>query len=187
MSAIAFKEWSIICDALGSGQQSIIIRKGGISEGTEGFKFRYPEFFLFPTLFHEQVIRTRLDPADVVVPSYGSVNVTIRYFARVEWTRFVDDWPTLEALEQFHVWKSDVVRERFEYDEANGVHIAFLRIFRLEECWKFPDGPEYGGCKSWVEIPEPPACDLLQAVLTDTEHEQRSDAIQGILQTAAAK
>ncbi len=48
--SIAFKEWAIICDTLGSGAQSIILRKGGIHEGREGFSFKHPDFFLFPTL-----------------------------------------------------------------------------------------------------------------------------------------
>ena len=51
---IAFKEWSLVCDALGDGRQSIILRKGGIAEGRDGFQFKHREFFLFPTHFHEQ-------------------------------------------------------------------------------------------------------------------------------------
>ena len=34
-----FKEWTLICDALGRGEQSIILRKGGIAEGRAGFRF----------------------------------------------------------------------------------------------------------------------------------------------------
>jgi hypothetical protein len=39
MESIAFKEWAIVCEALGRGGQSIILRKGGIAEGREGFSF----------------------------------------------------------------------------------------------------------------------------------------------------
>ena len=48
MSA-AFKEWAIVCEALGSGRQSILIRKGGVAEGRSGFAYEHSEFFLFPT------------------------------------------------------------------------------------------------------------------------------------------
>src|SRR5687768_11757609 len=34
----AFKEWAIIVDALARGDQILILRKGGISEGREGFQ-----------------------------------------------------------------------------------------------------------------------------------------------------
>ena len=36
-------------DALGRGEQIIILRKGGIHEGRGGFQVDQPEFWLFPT------------------------------------------------------------------------------------------------------------------------------------------
>ena len=41
----AFKEWAIVCDALGKGQQSIIFRKGGIHEGKRGFQFKHDQLY----------------------------------------------------------------------------------------------------------------------------------------------
>ena len=51
---MAFKEWAAICAALGDGRQSLIVRKGGIHEGREGFRVAHDEFWLFPTGFHQQ-------------------------------------------------------------------------------------------------------------------------------------
>ena len=68
MPSIGFKEWAVVCEALGAGGQSVIIRKGGIVEGREGFQFRHREFFLFPTFFHEQLTRTRLVNAALPEP-----------------------------------------------------------------------------------------------------------------------
>ncbi len=53
-SPIAFKEWQVVCDALASGRQTILLRKGGIHEGREGFSFAHESFFVFPTRFHAQ-------------------------------------------------------------------------------------------------------------------------------------
>jgi hypothetical protein len=50
---IAFKEWAAICAALGEGAQTLILRKGGIHEGREGFRVAHSEFWLFPTYVHE--------------------------------------------------------------------------------------------------------------------------------------
>jgi hypothetical protein len=33
MESVGFKDWAIVCEALGRGRQSIILRKGGIGEG----------------------------------------------------------------------------------------------------------------------------------------------------------
>ncbi|MFM8364659.1 MAG: DUF1802 family protein, partial [Verrucomicrobiota bacterium] len=64
---VAFKEWAIVCEALGEGKQSLLVRKGGIAEGRDGFAFRHREFFLFPTAFHAQREKTLL-PANTPLP-----------------------------------------------------------------------------------------------------------------------
>ena len=50
----AFKEWAVVCAALASGRQSVILRKGGIHEGRDGFRVDHREFWLFPTRFHQE-------------------------------------------------------------------------------------------------------------------------------------
>jgi hypothetical protein len=37
MKSVGFKEWALVCEALGRGEQTIILRKGGIAEGRGGF------------------------------------------------------------------------------------------------------------------------------------------------------
>ncbi|MDB6138367.1 MAG: hypothetical protein JWO94_1439, partial [Verrucomicrobiaceae bacterium] len=51
---VGFKEWANVCEALGTGVMSLILRKGGIHEGRGGFQFKHQGFFLFPTWFHTQ-------------------------------------------------------------------------------------------------------------------------------------
>ena len=155
MQSIGFKEWALVCAALGEGWQSVIIRKGGLAEGRDGFAFRHREFFLFPTFFHEQLERVRLSAA--VLPEPRPNEIEIRYFARVEEARIMTKWADVRALEPLHILRESVVRERFDYDDAPGVHVAFVRVFRLEPVWRFPNAKSYGGCRSWVQLPEPPA------------------------------
>ena len=178
--SIAFKEWAIICETLGTGQQSIILRKGGIHEGRDGFSFKHPEFFLFPTLFHEQIARTKL-PASTPIPAANAAEIQIGEFACVEWTATITRLKTALALTDFHVWNEDVVRERFHYDEAPGLHLAFLRVYRCEPRWAFPDEPKYGGCRSWVTIPEAPPGMELAPALGDEEHARRGDELKQAL------
>ncbi|MEO5754347.1 MAG: DUF1802 family protein [Chthoniobacterales bacterium] len=154
MSAVGFKEWALVCLALGEGRQTVIIRKGGIAEGRDGFAFRHREFFIFPTYFHEQVERVRL--VDVVLPEPREGEIEIRLLARVEEARVMTDWNEVRALEPRHILREEVVRERFDYDEAPGVHVAFVKVFRLDPVWRFSDAKSYGGCRSWVGLTEPP-------------------------------
>jgi hypothetical protein len=182
--SIAFKEWAIICDLLGAGGQSIILRKGGIHEGRDGFSFKHNEFHLFPTLFHEQIAKTTL-PVSTPVPGQPPGRIEVRQFARLEWTATITDLDIALSLAPFHVWKEEVVRERFHYDDAPGLHLAWLRVFRCEPHWSFPDEPKYGGCRSWVTIPEPPEGITLVPALNDEENATRSEALKAALSQAA--
>lgn len=148
-----FKEWTLICDALGSGSQSLIIRKGGIAEGRAGFRFQHDEFLLFPTLFHEQVAKLKLPP-ETPLPALredGQHVVSLR--VRVEWTRDVTDFATVQRLAPFHLWQESELQKRFTYEEA-GVSVAFVRVEQLSELFVFPDSPKYAGCRSWIQLPE---------------------------------
>ena len=151
-----FKEWTLICDALGRGEQSIILRKGGIAEGRAGFRFQHGEFLLFPTLFHEQVSKLKLPPATPLPTVRGDGQIEVRHSVRVEWTEDVADWEKVCALAPFHLWQGSEIEKRFRQDDAPGVSLAFVRVSRLSQPFVFPDSPRFGGCRSWIPLPELP-------------------------------
>jgi len=177
MESVGFKEWAVVCEAMGRGRQSIILRKGGIAEGREGFSFKYPEFFLFPTWFHEQPQKVRSDRGIGSLPMGHGLEspcqIEIRYSARIESSHTITSWDIAQALEPLHILRPDVVRERFEYDEAPGLHVAFVRVFRLKPSWSFPNEKRYGGCRSWVTLPAIPGNVRFEPILSDAEHEKR--------------
>ena len=179
-----FKEWALICEALGRGEQSIILRKGGIAEGREGFRFKHDEFFLFSTLFHEQLAKTKL-PAGTPLPAPEPGTVRIQYSAKVEWTELITDPVLVAKLAPFHIWKDEVIEERFRYDDVQGVNLAFVRIFKLAPEWSFQDEPKYGGCRSWLTMPDMPARTAMTPVLDDITHSARETALRELLKMAA--
>jgi len=171
MESAGFKEWAIVCEAMGRGEQSVIVRKGGIAEGRSGFAFRHSEFFLFPTFFHEQVDKVRLE--GVEIPRVLAGEIEIRFFAKVIAATHVVSWEMAAALEPLHILQSSVVRERFDYDGSPGLHVALVRVFRLVPSWIFPDSPRFGGCRSWVTLPGPPEKMRFEPVLTEAVHKER--------------
>jgi hypothetical protein len=181
MESVGFKEWSLVCDALGEGRQSILLRKGGIAEGRDGFSFKHREFLLFPTWFHEQPQKVRQNGGPGQKPTLLE-EIEIRLAAKLELTRSITSWTAAQALEPFHILKRAVVRERFDYDEAPGIHVAFVRVFRVVPAWRFPNEKKYGGCRSWVRLPEIPENSRLEPVLTDAEHEERRAEFMTILE-----
>jgi hypothetical protein len=171
MESVGFKEWALVCRALGDGRQSIILRKGGIAEGRGGFQFQHDEFFLFPTFFHEQLVKT--NGGDTELPASTPNEISIELWAKVEEVRTLDSMAAAEALASLHILRPEVVRERFDYGAGAGIQLAFLRVFRLEPGWVFPDAKSYGGCRSWVDLPAPPTHQTMRPVLTDAEHPER--------------
>ena len=178
MESVGFKEWALVCEALGRGEQTILLRKGGIAEGRAGFQFQHGEFFLFPTFFHEQAGKTRI--ADARIPEQREGEIEIRFLAKVEFASVVTDWETACTLEPFHVLTREVVRERFDYDKLPGIHVAFVRVFWLEPVWIFPDAARYGGCRSWVGLPELPKDVRWEPVASEEEHATRLAAFRKI-------
>ena len=90
-------------------------------------------------------------------------------------------WETAIALEPWHIWQREVVRERFEYERAQGIHLALVRVFRLSRRWILPELPAYGGCRSWVKLPPLPEGMKFEAVLSDEEYRQQRDSLEAIL------
>ncbi|HEY4283211.1 MAG TPA: DUF1802 family protein [Chthoniobacterales bacterium] len=184
MESVGFKEWAVVCEALGQGRQSIILRKGGIAEGRDGFSFKHKDFFLFPTWFHEQPQKVR--EFESRLPEQNAAMIQIRYAGPVELSRTIKSWDVAEALAPLHILQPDVVRERFDYDEAPGVHVAYVRVSRLEPQWSFPNEKNYGGCRSWVPLPELPNNTRLEPVLTDAAHNRRLDEFVRIVDSDKA-
>lgn len=178
MKSAGLKEWAIVCEAMGRGEQSVILRKGGIAEGRAGFTFRHPEFFLFPTFFHEQVEKVRISGAEI--PKAREGEIEIRFFAKLIAATHITSWKTAAALEPLHILQPSVLRERFDYDERPGLHVAFVRAFRLAPSWILPDEPKYGGCRSWVTLPECPGETQFDPVLSNPEHDARVERFRAI-------
>jgi hypothetical protein len=185
-TATGFKEWALICDALTQGVQTIVLRKGGIHEGRGGFEWKHREFFLFPTWFHTQAEKMTWAPGDAQTsfpPEDERETVDVNGFARLEQVWKATDWNRVAALAPHHKWKEEVVRERFVYDEDSCLHVALVRVWRLPALWSFPCQKSYGGCRSWITLPEDGLrlLDSATAAMTDAAWEAEVAAVKAIL------
>lgn len=164
--AIAFKEWAGVCDALGSGRQSLLLRKGGIEEGPAGFVPEHPVFWLYPTHVHEGEQGLKW-PATRGRPASPGV-VAIDALAVVESVDRIDRIETLLGLADLHAWTEETVRKRFDYRRP-GLWVLGVRVYRRHEPWAVEITPAQLGCKSWVPLERPIPTDGLVPVRTDAE------------------
>ncbi|MDF1811770.1 MAG: DUF1802 family protein [Verrucomicrobiales bacterium] len=155
---VAFKEWQVVCDAIAEGGQSVILRKGGISEGKHGFQWIHDRFFLFPTLFHEQGqhVRPGEDGSQRTFEECDEHDREIPFSVYVETiaTGRLTDWEEICALEPYHIWTRDCIRERYDWGDEPGISYAVVRAAVLTEPWILPDRKGFGGCRSWIGLPE---------------------------------
>ena len=101
----------------------------------------------------------------------------MRFFAKVEHALMIESWTAAAALAPFHILQESVVRERFEDERAAGIHVAFVRVFRIEPEWILPNENRYGGCRSWVQLPDAPGrhCEL-HPVVDDAAHDDSNES-----------
>ena len=151
----ALKEWDVVCEALGSGRQVVVIRKGGIAEGKDGLRFEHDEFVLLPTFFHQQSERV-VPEADFAARQGGSEgereSVEVRHAATLVWHKLVTDRAVLGRLQAFHILTPKEVETRFVQKPAPGVQVALLRVYRLDPPQRVAWQKSFGGCRSWAEM-----------------------------------
>jgi len=175
----AFKEWAVVVDVLGQGGQIVVLRKGGIREGARGFQVDHPSFFLFPTRFHQQgesVLPHARNRYDALLRSGSWPEPDI---LRIECHAHVQAWHRLDSLKSvrrlrgLHIWRDEVIEERYHWGRDANIYAMALRVFRLPHPVELPMIPEYGGCKSWVELARDiPIKDSIP-VLDDAEFAER--------------
>jgi hypothetical protein len=183
---IAFKEWAVGCAALGAGRQTIILRKGGIDEGREGFHVEHGEFWLLPTRFHQAAdqLQPEAEPLWREVreqaPPPGKFLVAL--YAKVDKVFAVQELDLFEHLRGEHILSDATIEQRFHYRHT-GLFVLAVRVFRVAKCHEIDDSPYIAGCKSWVELPAPLSTAGATAVLDDAIFAKRLQTIERLLKS----
>ncbi len=186
---IAFKEWAVITDALGRGDQIIILRKGGLGEGRGGFHVEHPRFLFFPTLFHQQresVLPSAQQRYDQIAPHLPPPErLRLECFAEVVAWRSLDSLAAAERLRGQHVWRDEVIAQRFDWGKTRNIFALAVRVFRLPQPVERPMRPEDGGCKSWIELAEEIETAGALPALDDPQFAAKLARFQHALESAA--
>ena len=185
ISDLALKEWAVAVRALGSGEQVIILRKGGIHRDDRDFRLVHPEFMLYPTYEHqkEALIKSDSHPGlrKTVAEDDISGLVHLTYFCQVADRFELRDESVLDTLSEFHIWTDDYAHKRLHWRPSQPLTVALLRVYRMQQPQALPVLDEYLGCKSWVELGQDVPLGLMTPVLGDAEFERRCDDVRSAL------
>lgn len=153
----ALKEWATITGALQDGVQTVLLRKGGILETASGFRVESEKFLLYPTYEHQEPEHIRPEHHRYIAEAQGQMpkdgHVLICSYAELAGQADIDSQEKLDALAGYHIWTDSYVQSRVNWMPDKPLKAMLLRVYRIPEI-KVRVLPEYGGCKSWIEINE---------------------------------
>jgi hypothetical protein len=56
-----------------------------------------------------------------------------------------------------------------------------VRVEKLSAPFVFPDSPKFGGCRSWIQLPDLPAGIAAVPVIGDGVHRERESEIRALI------
>ncbi|MBW3621941.1 MAG: DUF1802 family protein [Armatimonadetes bacterium] len=181
---IAFKEWATVIRALETGQQTLLLRKGGISEGGQ-FQIQHRAFLFYPTYEHQYVdllqpqYHDLMRQTNAAAPPIDTTRIT--GYAEIAEIFHLKDMASALALKDQYVWNEEYVRTRFNFKPDWPLYGIVLRAYRLPEPVEMPFRKAYGGCRSWIELErEIPVADAVPA-LSDEAFADRLNSIRSPL------
>lgn len=189
---IALKEWAIVVDALGRGDQLLLLRKGGIAEDGGVFRLEHREFLFYPTFEHQHrdLIRPEFHPRFEALLAEGpnrpgAGELTLAYCARAEEILIAENQERLWALRDHFLWNERYLEQRFRYKPHLPLYLVFLRVSRLTEPARLAVLERYAGCKSWVVLDQPVSTASAQPVLDDARLGARMGRLRELVRGAA--
>jgi hypothetical protein len=178
----ALKEWATVILALENGDQTVLLRKGGILETTSGFKVEDKKFVLFPTYEHQdnaslksQFFRYLADVREQK-PREGFNRITS--YAEVLAENYVFSMQKIEELSKFHIWSDSYMVERMNWMPQKPMTAIFLKVYKIPPV-EIPVLPEYHGCKSWIELNV--NAESGTSVLNETELQKKLSEFRSII------
>ncbi len=174
---VGLKEWATVVQALQTGRQIMLLRKGGILEQSikNRFSITHNEFLLFPTYLHQS--RGELKPEIEFEPAASEPErVRITAAGVVSDIIKIESRPQIDRLDDQHIWTSSLIDTRFNYKPQNPLYLVLVRAYRMPTPVMLENTPAFAGCKSWVPISPITTADATP-VLDDDQYGSARDTI----------
>ena len=183
---VALKEWATVCRALATGRQTLLLRKGGISESIGGFELEHNQFLLFPTYLHQNLESLKPEAhADFQPHTAEPDQIDLSLAATVTDIHQLKSRQQMDDLDDQHIWRAPLIDMRFNYRPQNPLYLLVLRAYRLAKPTTIPNTPAYAGCKSWVPLDQPIPPTNATPVQDDTTFQPHRQLIRARLESTS--
>ncbi|MCP2730558.1 DUF1802 family protein [Limnofasciculus baicalensis] len=187
----ALKEWAVAINALEEGKTIMLMRKGGIREESNRFQVtcgaegrRCHRILLYPTYEHQQpnLLKPEYAPQVTPVPSgWHPETVKISSVAKITDIFKISEQKTLTSLLPHHIWNEEFATTRLKWKPKQPLYILLLRTYKLPSTSTIPYQPEYGGCRSWIDLNQPISLTEIKPVIDDNNYTQQIAQIHQII------
>src|SRR5437016_6611154 len=108
--SFALKEWNSVIDALSTGRQLLLLRKGGIYEAAGEFEIEHRQFALFPTFVHQrkQMLKPEVHP-QFTARTEEPQQLTISLAAEITSIVQIVSRAQLQNVEAEHIWAAPLI------------------------------------------------------------------------------
>lgn len=162
----ALKEWSNVIEALGRGEQIVLIRKGGIAD--PHFGIEADRFYLYPTYSHQGETDSR-------------ETVRITHWVEVLRTWTVRDRETLNRLQPLVDLPQETLEARYRFRPDQALYVIAVRAFALPAPVDVRYREDYGGCRSWISVEDEIDVTGSRPVLSETELKAKVESVDALL------
>jgi hypothetical protein len=157
----AYKEWAVICEALGRGDQSLLLHQAGTDEGDPAFLRNEAQFWLFPTFSQQQQTgiiedaKTLLQQVETDRPPSGTVRV--QYWAEITTIYRVREALPAVLLAHLHYYSEETVLQRLEagLGGVGGLYVLVVRVWKPPRAVEIAEAADPASRPCWVELAQP--------------------------------
>jgi hypothetical protein len=173
----ALKEWDVVVAALEQGRQALLVRKGGLDDPEQRIPLPEGRFWLYPTLFHARGVFLKPEHHGLLVPGMHRApresarllprpdghpravtpgHVALRAVAEIVEAIEAPSLDSLHRLTDRTVWTEKYLTLRYKWRPQDRPLVLVLRVWALPHVVEVAERAEYGGCRSWLSLVDPP-------------------------------
>ena len=183
----AVKEWAVVIEAIRTGKQVFLLRKGGLIE-PDAPNFERPSgpFVLAPTYRKQKADLIRAESvrefSAFLEGSDDSHQLEITTLVEVTENIVLKNPIQAHRLWDSHVWRADHLTERINTRPEVPLHLLFVRAHTLKTPLKIDRPAHFAERKAWIEFGKNITVGETKSVLQDPEYRRETRIVRELLQ-----